>query len=117
MFKFYGYKKCSTCRKAEKFLQQAGIAYEFVDITENPPTAEELAAIVKLAAMPLEKLLNTSGIQYHELKIKEQLPTLSDLEILALLASNGRLIKRPLITNGKRATVGFNEELFIDVWR
>lgn len=117
MLKFYGYKKCGTCRKAENFFQQAGIDYQFIDITENPPTAETLVDIAKLADTPLKKLFNTSGIQYRELKIKEQLPTLSDLEILALLAGNGRLVKRPLITNGKQATVGFKAEVFADVWR
>lgn len=116
MLKLYGYKKCGTCRKAEQFLQQAGIAYEFVDITENPPTAEELAAIVERANVPLNKLFNTSGVQYRELEIKKKLPALSSREILALLASNGRLIKRPLITDGKRATVGFNEEQFAAIW-
>ena len=117
MPRFYGYKQCGTCRKAERFLQQAGIGYEFVDITEHPPTAEELAAVVQHANVPLNKLFNTSGVQYRELKIREQLPTLSDREILALLAGNGRLIKRPLITDEKRATVGFNEERFAAIWR
>ncbi|GJL75836.1 arsenate reductase family protein [Nitrosomonas sp.] len=117
MLKFYGYKKCGTCRKAEKFLQQAGIAFEFVDIMENPPSANELAAITELADMPLNKFFNTSGVQYRELKIKEKLPALSDREILALLASNGRLIKRPLIIDKKHATVGFNEEKFSKIWR
>lgn len=112
MLKFYGYKKCDTCRKAEKFLQQADITYEFVDITENPPTVEELITIAEQADLPLKKLFNTSGIQYRDLKIKDLLPTLSDQEILALLASSGRLIKRPIMTNGKKATVGFKEELF-----
>lgn len=116
MLKFYGYKKCDTCRKAEKFLQQAGIGYEFIDIIENPPPAEELFAIVERANVPLKKLFNTSGAQYRELKVKEQLPALSQREILALLASNGRLIKRPLITDGKHATVGFNAEQFAAVW-
>lgn len=116
MLKFYGYKKCDTCRKAEQYLLQAGISYEFVDITENPPTAEELAAIVACAHVSLNKLFNTSGVQYRELKIKAQLPALSDKEILTLLAGNGRLIKRPLITDGKRATVGFNAEKFADIW-
>ncbi len=112
MLKFFGYKKCSTCRKAEKCLQHANIAYEFVDITEDPPTAKELTTIAELADTPLKKLFNTSGIQYRELKIKDRLPTISDQEILALLTSNGRLIKRPLMTNGKKAAVGFKEELF-----
>ena len=116
MLKFYGYKKCGTCRKAEKFLQQAGIAFDFVDITENPPTAKELEAISEQAQTPLNKLFNTSGAQYRELKIKEKLPALSNREILALLAGNGRLIKRPLISGSRRATVGFSEDKFKEVW-
>ncbi|MEI2657639.1 MAG: arsenate reductase family protein [Nitrosomonas sp.] len=116
MLKLYGYKQCGTCRKAEQFLQQAGIGYEYIDITENPPAAEELAAIVERASVPLNKLFNTSGVQYRELKIKDQLPELSDQAILVLLAGNGRLIKRPLITDGKRATVGFNAQQFAAVW-
>ncbi|MCP5245372.1 MAG: Spx/MgsR family RNA polymerase-binding regulatory protein [Burkholderiales bacterium] len=100
MLKFYGYKKCGTCRKAEKFLQQAGIVFEYIDITESSLTASELEAIAERAQVPLKKLFNTSGIQYRELKIKESLPTLSNREILTLLAGNGRLIKRPLITDG-----------------
>ena len=112
MLKFFGYKKCNTCRKAEKFIQQANIAYEFVDITENPPTVKELTTIAELSDTPLRKLFNTSGIQYRELKIKDRLPILSDQEILTLLTSNGRLIKRPLMTSGKKAAVGFKEELF-----
>jgi arsenate reductase len=116
MFKFYGYKKCATCCKAEKFLQQAGIVYEFIDITQNPPTGDEILAIGERAQVPLNKLFNTSGVQYRELKIKERLPALSQREILALLASNGRLIKRPLVTDGKRATVGFHAEQFAAVW-
>ncbi len=116
MLKLYGYKQCGTCRKAEQYLQEVGIAYEFTDITENPPTAEELVVIMEHANVPLNKLFNTSGVQYRELKIKDQLPGLSDQEILILLASNGRLIKRPLITDGKRATVGFNAEQFATTW-
>lgn len=116
MLKLYGYKQCGTCRKAEQYLQQTEIAYEFIDITENPPTGVELAAIVERANVPLSKLFNTSGVQYRELEIKKKLPALSHREILALLASNGRLIKRPLITDGKRATVGFNEEQFTTIW-
>lgn len=117
MIKFYGYKKCDTCRKAEQFLQQAGIAYQFIDITENPPNAAELAEIVQLANAALNKLFNTSGVQYRELNIKERLPALSDQEKINVLANNGRLIKRPLITDGHRATVGFDNERFAAIWR
>ena len=116
ILKFYGYKKCGTCRKAEKFLQQAGIAFDFIDITESPPPVVALAAIARHAGVPLNKLFNTSGAQYRELKIKDKLPALSEREVLALLAGNGRLIKRPLITDGSNATVGFDEERFNSVW-
>lgn len=116
MLKFYGYKKCSTCHKAEQFLQRASIAYEFIDITEHPPTAKELALIAQYSDTPLKKLFNTSGIQYRELNIKAQLPSLSDADILTLLAGNGRLIKRPLIMGNHQASVGFKEELFKATW-
>ncbi len=116
MLKFYGYKKCSTCRKAEKFLQQADIAYEYIDITDHPPTTKELTTIAQRSDVPLKKLFNTSGAQYRELNIKEQLPNLSDSDILTLLAGNGRLIKRPLIVSKSQASVGFKEELFRDIW-
>ncbi len=116
MLKFYGYKQCGTCRKAEQFLQQAEIDYEFLDITKNPPAVDELAAIVERANVSLNKLFNTSGVQYRELKIKEQLPALSSREILTMLAGNGRLIKRPLITDGERASVGFDAEKFALIW-
>lgn len=117
MLKLHGYKKCSSCRKAESFFQQAGIAYVFIDITENGLTAGELAEITKLSGLPLKKLFNTSGEQYRKLKIKELLPRLTDEDIFDLLAGNGRLIKRPVVTNGKKATVGFREDLFVDTWR
>ncbi|GAB4356037.1 MAG: arsenate reductase family protein [Gammaproteobacteria bacterium] len=116
MIKFYGYKKCGTCRKAEKYLEQKNIAYEFIDITENPPNQKTLKSIADLAGVDPKKLFNTSGIQYRELKIKEKLPTLTNGEIFKMLAGNGRLIKRPLITDGERATVGFNEALFGETW-
>lgn len=114
--KLFGYKQCGTCRKAERFLQQAGIIYEFIDITENPPDAMELAAIAGLAQVPLNKLFNTSGVQYRELRIKDRLPALNEQQILELLAGNGRLIKRPLVTDGRKATVGFDEERFRTTW-
>jgi arsenate reductase len=116
MLKFYGYKKCSTCRQAEKQLQKLELNYEFIDITQLPPSAVGLQSIYKRAGVALGKLLNTSGVQYRELKIRERLPHMSEGEVLELLASNGRLVKRPLVTDGKRATVGYKEEQFVGVW-
>ena len=117
MIKLYGYKKCGTCRKAEKALEKLKCEYKFIDITENPPSATILKKIFKQADVELKKLFNTSGVQYRELKIKDKLPTLPESEILKLLASNGRLIKRPIVTDGTRSTIGFKEEDFISNWK
>ena len=116
MLKFYGYKKCSTCRKAEKALQTLSLDYEFIDITENPPSATVLKKVADQAGLEYKKMFNTSGVQYRELKIKDKLPSLSDKDILDMLAGNGRLIKRPIVTDGKNTTVGFKEEAFNQTW-
>lgn len=102
MLRFYGYKKCSGCRDAEKKLTQKKIPYEFLDITETPPSAAELSAWFKASKIELKKLLNTSGEVYRSLGLKDKLSSMSEAEVITLLASNGRLIKRPLITDGQR---------------
>ncbi len=116
MLKLYGYKKCGTCRRAEKALSQSNIAYQFIDITEAPPSANALKKILKYAGMDIKKLFNTSGVQYRELKIKDQLPLLSDAEKFDMLANNGRLIKRPIVTDGKKATIGYTKDVFDKTW-
>ncbi len=116
MIKFYGYKKCSSCRNAEKALEKLKIKYQFVDIIENPPSASALKNIVKQSNVELKKLFNTSGVQYRELKLKDKLPTLSKAEIFKLLAGNGRLIKRPIITDGKQSTIGYKEPELKQIW-
>ncbi len=116
MTTFYGYKKCSTCRKAEKALEAKGVPYTFRDITADPPSKTALKKILEQSGVPLKKLFNTSGEQYKLLNIKDTLPTLTDAQALELLAGNGRLIKRPLVTDGAKATVGFDEAGFGEVW-
>lgn len=116
MLRFYGYKKCDTCRKAEKALGKAGREYEFIDITEAPPDQAALERIVRQSGAELKKFFNTSGVQYKELKIKDKVAGMGEAEILALLAGNGRLIKRPLVTDGARSTVGFDEAAFAKIW-
>lgn len=116
MITFYGYKKCATCRKAEKALEAKGIPYTFCDITEAPPSKTALAKILAQSGVPLKKLFNTSGEQYKALNIKDKLPTLTEAQALALLAGNGRLIKRPLVTDGAKATVGYDEAVFGKEW-
>jgi arsenate reductase len=117
MLTFYGYKKCDTCRKAEKSLAKLGREYAFVDITENPPSRAALGKIVAQSGAELKKFFNTSGIQYKELGIKDKAPEMSEAEILAMLAGNGRLIKRPLVTDGTKSTVGYDEAAFAKAWK
>lgn len=117
MIKFYGYKKCSTCRKAEKVLEKYKIDYKYIDITENPPVASALKKMLRQSDAEIKKLFNTSGMQYRELKIKDKLPKFTENEIFKLLAGNGRLIKRPLLTDGKQTTIGFNEAQFKQTWK
>lgn len=114
--RFYGYKKCSTCRQAEKALLGMGRAYDFIDITENPPQKEGLRTLVRQSGADLKRFFNTSGVQYRELGIKDRLPDLSEGQILDLLSENGRLLKRPLVTDGKKTTVGFDPAAFQSAW-
>ncbi len=117
MLTFYGYKKCSTCRRAEKALTGAGRKFTFVDITAKPPSQSELKRIWGQTGLPLRKIFNTSGEQYKTLRIKDRLDGLNDAQALDLLAQNGRLIKRPLVTDGRRSTVGFDPAAFSAVWK
>lgn len=115
--KAYLYDKCGTCRKAKQWLVRAGIDFTEIPIVEAPPTAEQLRAMWQASGLDLRKFFNTSGQYYRELGLKDKLPGMSEDEMLALLASNGKLIKRPLITDGHTVTLGFDEETFADVWR
>lgn len=117
MIIFYGYKKCSTCHKAEKALEKSGCEYAFTDITEKPPSKADLKSIQKQAGVPLRKLFNTSGGQYKALGLKDKVGSMGDEAIFDLLAKNGRLIKRPLVTDGRKSTVGFDEKVFKTAWR
>lgn len=117
MLKFYGYKKCSTCRKAEKALEKSKSDYVFVDITEEPPSKAELKRIQAQSGQPLRKLFNTSGEQYKALGMKDKMEDLSEEQMFNLLAGNGRLIKRPLVTDGKKSSVGFDEKMFGAIWK
>jgi len=108
--KIYQYPKCSTCRKALKFLDANNISYTSIDITEKPPTKTELKQMLKHQNGELRKLFNTSGVQYRELKIKDKLPTMSEVEALDLLSQNGKLIKRPFLLSNTTGFVGFKED-------
>ncbi len=112
--KLYSYNKCGTCRKAIRFLEDRKVKFELFDITENPPTKQILKAAMK--AKGLKKLFNTSGVQYRELKIKDKLATMTDIQAIELLASNGRLIKRPIAVDKDKITVGIDIEEYKKIW-
>ena len=114
---YYGYPKCSTCRKAKKWLENEGLSFEERNIAEQPPTEDELRTMISNAGLELKKFFNTSGMKYRELQLKDKLPGMTDDEKIALLASDGMLIKRPLVSDGQKTTVGFNEETFAETWR
>ncbi|MDG5471738.1 arsenate reductase family protein [Jeotgalibacillus sp. ET6] len=114
---FYSYPKCGTCRKAKKWLEEAGTSFEEVHLIEAPPSKEELNELYKKSGLDLKKFFNTSGMKYRELGLKDRLGDMSDDEKLELLASDGMLIKRPLTTDGQHVTVGFKEAEFEQYWK
>ena len=109
------YPKCSTCQKAKKFLTENNIDFETRNIVTETPTIEELKEWIKISGIPINKFFNTSGLLYRSMNLKEELKSLSDEEKIAMLASNGMLIKRPLLVLPKKNIVlrGFK----IDEWQ
>jgi Spx/MgsR family transcriptional regulator len=113
---FYWYPKCGTCRNAKKWLDAHQLSYEEVHIVEHPPSREELQNFYQKSGLELKKFFNTSGMKYRELGIKDKMKSATDEELLELLASDGMLIKRPILTDGERVTVGFKEEEYEKMW-
>lgn len=106
---FLCYPKCSTCQKAQKWLDEHGIDYELRLIREERPSAEELKDWQRRSGLPLKRFFNTSGLEYKALKLKERLPSMREEEQLALLATSGMLVKRPLLVGEDFVLVGFRE--------
>lgn len=109
MIKFICYLRCTTCQKAQKWLDENQIQYELRHIKEQNPTKEELRQWAALSGVPLRKLFNTSGLLYKELGLKDKLPTMTDEQMLDLLASDGMLVKRPLLVSDDFTLIGFKE--------
>ena len=109
MLKFICYPKCTTCQKARKWLDENNIEYEFRDIKTENPSLEELTAWYKQSGLPLKKFFNTSGLLYKSMALKDKLPTMTEDEMLALLASDGMLVKRPILVSDSFVLVGFKE--------
>ncbi|MBQ8586656.1 MAG: arsenate reductase family protein [Oscillospiraceae bacterium] len=106
---FLCYPKCSTCQKAQNWLQTQSVDFRLRNIKEENPTVEELRLWQQRSGQPLKKFFNTSGLLYKELKLKDRLPELSEEEQLALLSSNGMLVKRPLLITEDSVLIGFKE--------
>lgn len=109
MIKFICYPKCTTCIKAKKWLDDNKVEYEMRDIKENKPTFEELKCWYEKSGLPLKRFFNTSGLLYKSLKLKERLPDMGEEEQLRLLATDGMLVKRPILTSDNFVLVGFKE--------
>ena len=106
---FIEYPKCSTCKKAKKYLEEHGIEFEDRHIVEENPTKEELAEWIRISGKPVKKFFNTSGMKYRELGLKDKLPQMNEEEQIELLASDGMLVKRPLLIDGEMVMTGFKE--------
>ena len=106
---FICYPKCTTCQKAGKWLEAQGVAVEVRDIKQDNPTEQELRAWHKMSALPLKRFFNTSGLQYKALGLKDKLPQMSEDEQFALLATDGMLVKRPLLIGEDFALPGFKQ--------
>jgi arsenate reductase len=106
---FVCYPKCSTCKKARKWLEENGIAFDERDIKEKNPTRKELVKWHKQSGLPLRKFFNTSGMLYRDLQLKDKLPNMTEDEMYDLLASDGMLVKRPLLIKDDVVLVGFKQ--------
>ncbi|OCA87634.1 hypothetical protein A8F94_07185 [Bacillus sp. FJAT-27225] len=113
---FYWYPKCGTCRNAKKWLDEHGIAYNAVHIVEEPPSKGTLKDLHEKSGLELKKFFNVTGQKYKELGLKDKVKTASEDELLDILASDGMLIKRPILTDGEKVTVGFKEDQYQEAW-
>ena len=114
---FIEYPKCTTCQKAKKWLVEHGVEFEDRHIVEKNPSVDELREWIKKSGLEMKKFFNTSGLKYKELGLKDKLTTMSDDEKIELLASDGMLVKRPLVVidGGKEVLVGFKEKEWEEV--
>lgn len=115
MLKFICYPKCTTCQKAKKWLDENNVEYEMCDIKEDNPTFEELSSWHKISGLPLKKFFNTSGLLYKSMNLKDKLPEMREDEQLKLLATDGMLVKRPLLVGEDFVLVGFKEKEWAEI--
>ena len=112
---FLQYPKCTTCRKAKKFLQENNVAFDDRDITVENPTVEELEKWITLSGLEIKKFFNTSGVLYREMNLKDKIKDMSREEMIKLLATDGKLVKRPLLICENKVLVGFKEDQYKEI--
>ena len=113
---FLCYPKCTTCQKAQKWLDDRGVQYDLRNIKENNPTEAELRDWYARSGLPLKRFFNTSGLQYKALNLKERLPSMNEDDQFALLASDGMLVKRPFLITDYTVIVGFKESEYVSLF-
>ena len=106
---FVNYPKCSTCKKARKFLEEKGVTFEDRDIKEQNPTVDELKEWIAKSGLLVKKFFNTSGMLYRQMELKDKLPNMSEQEMIELLATDGMLVKRPILVSEDKVLVGFRQ--------
>ena len=109
MLKIYCYPRCTTCQRATKYLDAKSVEYEYINIKENNPDKETLRLLWQKSGLELKKFFNTSGMLYRSMELKDKLPQMSDEEMIALLSTDGMLVKRPLLITESAVLVGFKE--------
>lgn len=122
MITFYWYPKCSTCRNAKRWLEEHEIPFEAIDMVATPLQPEQLLAWIQSSEAPLTRFFNTSGMKYRELQLKEKVPTMTAQDAADVLATDGMLIKRPLLVSGDRFLInGFKENeyegVLLESWK
>lgn len=113
MVTIVGYPKCTTCKRAEAFLKEMGVDYTYRHIKDERPSRDELVSWHAQSALPLKRFFNTSGMKYRELNLKDKIPSMSEDEQFDLLATDGMLVKRPILITERGVTTGFKE----DAWK
>lgn len=112
---FLQYPKCTTCKKAKKFLQENNVVFNDRDITIDNPTVEELEKWIALSGLEIKKFFNTSGVLYREMNLKDKIKDMSSEEMIKLLATDGKLVKRPLLICEDKVLVGFKEDQYKEI--
>ncbi|ABJ68116.1 arsenate reductase family protein [Pediococcus pentosaceus] len=116
MTTFYCYSKCSTCKKAEKWLQEHDVSYGKIDLVEQPPTKEQMLNIFSKSNQKLRYFFNTSGIDYRKMGLKDKVEMMTKEQAATLMSKNGKLIKRPLMVDDTKVTCGFNVGVYEENW-